>query len=234
MSMKSKNVSAHGHQSLKISSFYIIIFTALAAQLLGHYHATFLMIGNYFYLSWLLLRIVVPIAVLLLLRVPLSEIGLGPPRMDGTTRKIVLVAAVLVVVAFIGIYFLKGYFNFYTNAFAEPGGGKTGQFVNFMIFTSSTLTGWEFLHRGFLLMGIVYVLTSRDKLQRETSIMIAVAAVWVFDVMFHFLKPELEALGFLVGSPLLSWLALRTGSIWLPFLFHLLVEVLFISALIMQ
>ena len=220
--------------SSKLSSFMVIVFTALMIQFVGSYHAGSFVIGNYFYALWFLLRIAVPLAVLLLLKVPLSHIGLGSPRFDRQTKHVVIFTVVVLVAAFVGIYFMRGYFNFYSNAFAGEGGGAPARFGNFMIFTSSTLVGWEFLHRGFLLMGIRYVLAERDRIRPETASIMAVAVVWIFEVVFHFIKPELEALGLLIGSPLLSWLALRLRSIWVSFLIHFLVELLFITALIMQ
>jgi len=216
------------------SPFIVIVFTAIAAQLIGTYHARSLVLGGYFYLLWVIVRIVLPVAVLIALRVPLSRIGLGLPQFDRLTRNLVIAAVVMLVAAFAGIYFLKGYFTHYSASFTGPGGDSLGRFANFMIFTSSTLTGWEFIHRGFLLMGLYYVLSERDGVPAEKAAMIAIAVVWVFEVVFHFIKPELEALGLLVGSPLLSWLALRLRSIWIPFLLHFLVELLFIATLILQ
>jgi len=49
----------------------------------------------------------------------------------------------------------------------------------------------------------------------------------VFEVLHHFAKPPLEALALFAGSPLLSWIALRTGSLWIPLVAHLLIEALF-------
>ncbi|HPC41620.1 MAG TPA: hypothetical protein PLD91_11940 [Spirochaetota bacterium] len=222
----------------KISSFFspfmIIVFTVIAAQLIGTYHAKSLILGGYFYLLWVILRIVLPAAVLIALRVPLSKIGLGLPQFDRLTRNLVAAAVVILVAAFAGIFFLKGYFSHYSSSFAGPGDGSLDRFLNFMVFTGSTLTGWEFIHRGFLLMGLYYVLGEREGIPSEKAAMIAIAVVWVFEVVFHFIKPELEALGLLVGSPLLSWLALRLRSIWVPFLLHFLVELLFIATLILQ
>ena len=149
-------------------------------------------------------------------------------------RALLAAAAALLVVAFAGIYFMSGYFSFYSSSFRGPGDGTAERFSNFMIFTASTLTGWEFLHRAFLLMGLRYALAEREGVPERTATLVAVAVVWAFEVVFHFIKPPLEALGLLVGSPLLSWLALRTRSIWVPFLVHLLVEILFILTLIMR
>ena len=212
--------------------FFIIVFTALFAQLLGHYHAASLVIGSNFFLSWVLLRIVIPVAVLCALRVPVSRLGLGLPQIDKRMARLLVGGIIAVAAAFSGIYFLQGYFNSYGSAFGAA--NRLERFANFMIFTSSTLTGWEFIHRCFLLMGINYVLSDRERIDPAAAARIAIAIVWVFEVVFHFIKPEVEALGLLVGSPLLSWLALRTKSIWLAFLMHLLVEVLFITALILQ
>src|SRR3990172_8750609 len=122
-------------QSWKRSSFMVIIFTALMVQLLGSYHAGSYIVGNYFYALWILLRIAVQVGMLLLLKVPLSQIGLGLPRFDRRTKNIVFFTVAILLSAFIGIFFLRGYFNFYSTAFAEGGSGALARFVNFMIFT---------------------------------------------------------------------------------------------------
>jgi membrane protease YdiL (CAAX protease family) len=217
-----------------VPSFIIIIFTALAVQFIGTYFARALVVGDYFYLSWFLLRIPLPLAVLLVLKVPLSEAGLGLPHIDRRMAYILAAGVMLLLAAFAGIYFMSGYFGFYSSSFRGPGEDGTARFANFMIFTASTLTGWEFLHRAFLLMGLRFVFAGREGIPERTATLIAVAVVWVFEVVFHFIKPPVEALGLLVGSPLLSWLALRTRSIWIPFLVHLLVEILFILSLILR
>lgn len=231
--MSSKDSRKSGMAS-RVPSFLVLICAALAAQLLGTYHARSFVIGNYFFLGWVVLRIVMPVAVLAALRVPFSRIGLGLPRFDRTTGRIMVAAAVVLGIAFIGIYFFRGYFSFYSNAFGGSGAGGSVRFANFMIFTGSTLTGWEFLHRGFLLMGLSYLLGEREGVRTDTAAKMAIGVVWVFEVVFHFIKPELEALGLLAGSPFLSWLALRTKSIWPSFLIHLTVELLFIVTLILQ
>lgn len=226
MASRKKQSSAAG------INFFIIIFTALFAQLLGHYHGDGLIIGSNFFLSWVLLRIVIPVAVLLALRVPFSRLGLGLPQVDRKMARLLIGGIIAVMAVFSGIYFLQGYFNTYGSTFGAA--SRLERFANFMVFTSSTLTGWEFIHRCFLLMGLQYVLTERDRVDPAVAARVAIVIVWIFEVVFHFIKPEVEALGLLVGSPLLSWLAIRTKSIWLAFLMHLLVEILFILALIMR
>jgi len=210
----------------------VVIATALVVQLIGRYHAGALMIGQSFYLSWILLRIVLPVIVLLILGIPLTHIGIGMPSIDRKTGIAIILIVILLPVVFLWIYFVKGYFNFYSGSFRS--GSGAGRFLQFMIFTSSTLTGWEFLHRGFLLFGIIYLLTEREGLPAAAASLTAVCLVWAFEVLFHFIKPELEAAGMLIGSPVLSWLALRTRSIWIPLLIHFIVEVLFILSLILR
>jgi membrane protease YdiL (CAAX protease family) len=83
-------------------------------------------------------------------------------------------------------------------------------------------------------MGLFCVLSKREKLEPATAAVMAAAVTWIFEVVFHFIKPPLEPLGLLAGSPLLSYLALRTGSIWPSFVAHLLVEMLFIASLIFR
>ena len=60
---------------------------------------------------------------------------------------------------------------------------------------------------------------------------IALLFVWAFEVLFHFVKPQTEAFGMLVGSPFLSYVTLKTGSIWPAFLLHLGVEAVFIISI---
>jgi membrane protease YdiL (CAAX protease family) len=227
-------MTAEYKQHRIFSHFVIIILTALIAQLIGNYLAQHILRFDHFYALWILLRIIIPIYVVFALRIPLKEIGLGMPAIDAKTLKILIVCALILLIAFAGIFFIKGYFAGYRGAFEGNASSTLTRFMNFMIFTSSTLTGWEFLHRGFILFGAIYVLKTRDKIGDNQAVKIAIAIVWIFEVVFHFIKPSIEAIGMLFGSPVLSYMAVRTRSIWVPFLLHLFVEILFITALLMQ
>lgn len=213
-------------------AFLALIGTALVVQMTGSYFGHSLVIGGSFYLSWCILRTVVPVAAILLLRIPFSELGLGPPKIDRRTGIFLLAGLIILVAAFAGIYFIQGYFDQYAHSFV--GADPLARLCRFSLFTASTLPGWEFLHRSFLLMGILFVLKERDGVPAGTAAVIALGVVWIFEVVFHFIKPGVEALGMLVGSPVLSWIALRTGSVWIPFAAHLAVEALFIAALIFR
>jgi len=206
----------------------IIILSALLIQLLGRYHASDFRIGHYFYVSWIVLRLAVPLLILFFLRIPISQIGLRLPRADKYAFRVIVLMNAGLFVTFIGIRLFPGYLNTYAHTF---GYDSFTRFVNFTVFTISTLTGWEFLHRGFLLMGIVYVLTEKEGLPKGSAEKLAILFVWIFEVVFHFIKPEMEALGMLVGSPLLCYIALRTRSIWTAFFLHSCFEFIFIFSL---
>jgi hypothetical protein len=204
-------------------------------QLIGHYYATrVLVIGNSFYSLWIILRIFIPLAVAVLLSIPMSEIGLGLPQKDTAVMRLFLIGIVGVSLTFCGIYFIKDYVQHYATSFMGDDGSRLSRFVDFSIFTASTLLAWEFFHRGFLLSGIRYLLVNKEKVDEKSAILIAVLTVWVFEVIFHFIKPMVEPLGLLIGSPLLSFVAIRTKSIWLSFAAHLYVELLFIAVVIFQ
>ena len=212
-------------------SFLVIIFSALFIELIGHYHAKSFIFSKNFYYSWIILRIPLPLLILYLCKIPLKGIGLKWKRPDKKILKLLFFLILLVSLAFIFIHSFNLYFNYYSS-FRGPSSNKLSRFLNFMIFTLSTLPAWEFFHRGFLLMGLTYLLKDREQISKKTSWIIAISVVWIFEVVFHFIKPETEALGMLIGSPLLSYLALRTKSIWLPFLLHFYVEILFIGSLL--
>lgn len=225
------NLKKNNLKLLHENSLFIIIFTALLMQLLGSYYARNFRIGQYFYISWVFLRIIVPCFIIYFLKIPFSELGLKLPRLNKKMIKIILLLCIVLLLAFVGMYFFGGYLQGYSKSF---GGNKTAKFYNFLIFTSSTLTGWEFLHRSFLLMGIIYVLSNRFQLDNKQAIKIAIIVPWIFEVVFHFIKPEMEAFGMLVGSPILSYIAIRTKSIWTAFFAHLYVEIVFICFVILK
>ncbi len=222
-------------KSALISPFLIIITAAILIQLIGRYHATEVFVfKRYFYTLWVVLRIGVPFIIILSLEMPFSRLGLRLPEIDRRMAVGVGLIFGLLIVGFIGAQFYHSYFNSYANVFQLGVVDKFSRLINFLIFTSSTLIGWEIFHRGFLLMGIRYVLIEKEGVSDATAIQIAIAIVWIFEVVYHFIKPEPEAFGLLIGSPVLSYIAIRSKSIVLPFLIHLSVEILFITALLMR
>lgn len=212
-----------------------MVFAAICIQLAGRYHAAqTLVFKKYFFTLWVILRIAIPLAAIKCLKIPFSQIGLCLPRIDRKMIVYIGLIFILLSLSFVGVYFYQDYLCSYSGSFKTGRVDNFSRFVNFMIFTSSTLVGWEFLHRGFLLLGTKYILTEREGVDEKTAITIAIALVWIFEVVYHFVKPELEAIGLLIGSPVLSYMAIRSRSILLPFLIHLLVELFFIVTLIIK
>jgi len=205
----------------------IIIGSALLIQLLGRYHAHDFKIG-YLYYSWILLRILFPVIILYFLKTPFTQLGLKPPTIDRFLKRLIPLSIGGLFGIYLAINASPGYLATYANHY---GPDCLTRLTNFSIFTLSTLTGWEFLHRGFLLLGITYLLTEKEGLDRGQAGGIALLFVWVFEVLFHFVKPSMEAFGMLLGSPFLSYITLRTGSIWPAFLLHLGVELVFIISI---
>jgi membrane protease YdiL (CAAX protease family) len=203
-----------------------LVGTALCIQANIHYfshlwiwHWSWPAPNSPFYVFTFLSRIGVPLIInLVYLKFSAQNLGLGFPRFSGIPKKtlagIGLLAALLPGIIFL-IRLDSSYVQYYSNL--NP--------YHFLVFTMSTLPAWEFLHRGFLLFGLAAVF---KKLKTPSGETIAIVIVCIFEVMFHFSKPPLEAFGMMLGSPILSLIALRTQSIWLPLLIHLYIEALFV------
>jgi hypothetical protein len=220
----------HGRYTLNMKSFSsthalpVLIGSALLIQVLGRYHAHAFSIGHFYY-SWILLRIVLPLLLVRALGIPFGALGLGLPAFDRFFK----ILCILTLFGLFGVYLVIHFSPTYLGHYAKGWGAvEAHRFGNFMVFTLSTLTGWEFLHRSFLLMGTVYILGRHGGISESTTRQAAVSIVWSFEVLFHLLKPRMEALGMLIGSPFLSYITLKTGSIWPAFLIHLGVEIVFI------
>ncbi len=213
--------------------FLVIIFAALILQGAGHYFAHKMVAGKYFYWGWLFFRVAIPAMLIGLLKISWKEMGLGLPQVDRETKKILFFSGIILVLLFIVMQFMDDYLGAYKYSFMG-GSGKYARFINFSIFTLSTLTAWEFFHRSFLFKGLIFTFEHDLKLDHQGAAVIAGAVVVVFEVMFHFKKPMPEAAGLLIASPFLSYLVYKTGSIWPSFLLHLAIEFIFIGSLLIQ
>lgn len=213
--------------------FLIVVFACIILQGAGHYFSHSLVAGRYFHYGWLLFRIVIPLVLIMGLHIPVTETGIKLPRIDRETRNILILAALVTVVVFVVLQGMDGYLASYRWSF-RGGEGRYSRFFNFMTFTLTTLTGWEFLHRGFLLKGLHYLLQEDFKIDGKGAAVIAVAVTAVFEVLFHFKKPIPEPAGLLLASPFLSYLVIKTESIWPSFLLHFLIEIVFIGSLLIR
>src|SRR5690606_14633610 len=149
-----------------------------------------------------------------------DSLGWRAPKLSRKSWLLVFLCFLLIP-AFVALIFLdESYmraYPFYTNTNIN----MSVRFQHFALFTASTLFGWEFLHRSFLLFGSQGILLNHTKLDPSCDSFIAISLVAVFEVCFHFLKPDLDVWGLLLDSPILSLMALRMRSFWIPMALHL-------------
>ncbi len=220
---------------LQRNAILILVFTALIAQIVGQYLFRW-KTEDGFYSSWVLLRIVFPLLMVWMVGIPFRQLGLGRPGVDAGLWRAFLIIIAGGALIFIGLYFFSGYFDTYSDNFRRNGPDAVARLKRFLIFSSSTIPAWEFLHRSVLLMGIYYILTQREEVQERIAKQVCIALVCAFEVLFHFIKEKscVEPLTLLIGSPILSYLTLRTGSIWIALILHALVELSFIVLVILS
>jgi membrane protease YdiL (CAAX protease family) len=205
------------------SQLAVVIVSTLAVQagvrwfpLLADALGLPVQLGGFFYGTFVL-RTLVPLAcAVLVLRAPLGELGLRAPRLQPGDARWLAAAALAVGLLAVPLLTLESYGAAYAPRSASY----------FLMFTLSTTLPWEWLHRGWLLFGARRVL-AEGGLDARSAGAIALLFALVFEVLHHFPKPPLEALALFAGSPLLSWIALRTGSLAIPLAAHLAIEGLF-------
>jgi membrane protease YdiL (CAAX protease family) len=224
-----------GKNPLQRNAILIVVATALVAQIAGTYFFRW-KTDDGFSISWVILRIALPLLVIPLVGIPYSRLGLGLPRMDTRLWKFLGITVLVGAILFAGLYFYSPYYEAYSGKFTQNGTGITSRLRRFLLFSFSTIPAWEFLHRGFLLLGLHYVLTLREAVPERVARHICIALVCAFEVLFHFIKKDsfVEPVSLLAGSPILSWIALRTGSLWIPLVLHLLVEFCFIASALLR
>lgn len=199
---------------------------------IGRYHGKDLVLGEQFqWLRFLLYTVGVFLIAKLSLRTSLKDCGFGLPRISRRLSALLIVCALLlpaiISVILLSPDYLRAY-SFYRNPEISPG-AKLSHFAQFIF---STLPAWTFLLRGVILFGVSRYLIREHKMKDRSAELICLLVVMGIEVIYHFLKPEFEAFGMLVASPVLSWLALRTRSVWTPFFVHLYLETCFIFILI--
>jgi membrane protease YdiL (CAAX protease family) len=208
-----------------VPRFAAILALGLIPQAIGaYYHLTWVSDGGFYYGTFLA-RMLAVLAAALLLRIPARGLGLSRPRLR--RREIQIGGALLAVGTAAAVLLLQ--IDSYRNAYEYVREGDVSdRFVRWFLFTSSTTLSWEALHRGLLLFGTRHVLRQQPE-TRASADAFAIGITAAFEVLFHFRKPPLEAIAMMIGSPLLSWIGLRQGSLWVPLLLHLWVETLFFA-----
>lgn len=209
--------------ALKIYSIYLCV---LLVQMLVYYYPTLWVLGSEFRASTFFSRTLAPLIVSVgMLGYSARDMGLGSPRVSPKIWKWVGLFFVLIVLAVSLLRFSQNSHEFYS--YLNQPQSLGARFWSFAVFTLSTLPAWEILHRSFLLFGLKNILTRDFNLKREVVLPVVLANVCAFEVLFHFQKPMVEALGMVVASGALSWLALETESIWIPMVLHHFIEVVF-------
>jgi membrane protease YdiL (CAAX protease family) len=208
--------------------FCILLIVILLLQVIGVYVSNNFLASGGFKGYWVLSRLVFPFVLVFLLAIPLKQLYFSKPTINRENLLLMAVFFGLLLCLFIYLqFFAADYFSHYRHGRSLEDLREAGKFQRFLIFTASTIIGWEVLHRGFLLGGGQYCLTKHYKLNPMAAAIIMIIIVCIFEVLFHIKKPIYEAIGMIIASPLLSYLTIKTRSLWPALTFHLLIELAF-------
>ena len=216
------------HHPVDHKALFTLILSALLLQLIGHYFAgKYLVIGS-FYTLWPILRVVIPIIILMLLAIPLRTLSFQLPRFDKHSLIVIIIAVFgLCFMAFYLANFADTYLSYYRKGATLEYLHLTQRFERFMVFTVSTVIAWEIFHRGFLLGSLRFVLAQKMAIEQRSADVIAMLFLAVFEALFHIKKPMVESIPLMFASLILSWLTIRTGSLWPALIIHFMIEVIF-------
>ncbi|MGJ8693328.1 MAG: CPBP family intramembrane glutamic endopeptidase [Thalassotalea sp.] len=207
---------------------FIIVISAIFLQLFGHYFATKLFVYDNFLALWPVLRVGFPALLLLFLAIPFRVLNFKFPVFDRLSFYVVLLSALGL--ALLAVYlgnFADDYLAYYRKGASIEYLRQSQRFEQFIIFTCSTLIAWEIFHRGFLLGTLKHCLMINMQVNEKSANAIAILFVAVFEALFHIKKPMYESMPLALASLVLSWLTLRTGSLWPALIIHLAIEVIF-------
>jgi membrane protease YdiL (CAAX protease family) len=166
-------------------------------------------------------QVIVPIVAILLIRERLRDYGLALGDV-GAGLKITGLFYLLYVPCFLALMLNEPFRDFYSveaDHYADVHAFLSEEVIPTVAFMIQT----EFLFRGFALFG----------LKKDYGPYAATLASLVPFVYFHLDKPAIEAFGSLPVGLALSYLALRTSSIWYGVLLHTTIAVGFVLALIL-
>ena len=200
-----------------------IIISSLIIQFLCRYYSQYFSLNNSFQLLIFILRFCVPFLIITFyLKISWKDLGISIPQMSYKGWLYLAGVFIAIPVCLYAVELNNSYQSYYKHL-------QSGRaYIRFAIFTISTLPAWEFLHRSYLLFGIKYILDNKDSSQQHSSAAISLLVVMVFETLYHFIKPDMEACAMMIASPVFSLIALRTRSILIPLLIHLYIELWFI------
>jgi len=215
--------------SIKMAApFCILLGAILLLQVIGVYISNSVLASGGFKGYWVLSRLVFPFILVFLLAIPLKHLYFSKPHINRENLIMMGIFTGLLLCLFIYLqFFAADYLSHYRHGRSLESLREAERFQRFLIFTASTIIGWEVIHRGFLLGGGQYCLTKHYKINPTAAAIIMTVIVCIFEVLFHIKKPIYEAVGMIVASPLLSYLTIKTRSLWPALTFHLLIELAF-------
>lgn len=217
----------------QMAPFIILVLSLMLIQVVGAYIGSSFLALEGLKGYWLIGRLLLPLVIITMLAIPLRSLFLALPRFNQQQiDKPSLIIIVIAVLGLIGLsiylqFFAADYLNHYRRGASLEMLREAERFQRFLIFTLSTLIGWEILHRGFLLGGGLYCLTAHYRIQPQAAMVIIIMIVCLFEVLFHIKKPIYEALGMVIASPLLSYLTIKCRSLWPALTIHLMIELIF-------
>lgn len=218
----------HTYTIKNLAPFCVLIAVLMLLQVIGAYIGKEFLAWERVKGYWILSRLVIPFILILLLAIPLRSLYFSKPVITRDNVKLIYISVFMLLCILIYLQFFAGdYLSHYRRGYSLERLREAEKFLGFLVFTASTLIGWEVLHRGFLLGGGQYCLTEHYKLHPTAAAVIMVVIVCIFEVLFHIKKPIYEALGMLVASPFLSYLTIKTRSLWPALTFHLMIELIF-------
>ncbi len=209
---------------------WVLILSVICVQIAGRYYAHFWIVDHFYWLPFLL-RFGLPLALILFyFRFSFKDLGLGLPQMSRAAWVWTFIALGLIPVVVSFVRFSDSYLAAYPQ-YVNDRVSEWDRILRFTNFTLSTFFSWAFLHRVFLLGGIRILLQERAVPEKLAS---TIAILWTasFEILYHLIKPDLEAWGLVLFAPLMCWMAVKTKSVWLPTFLHLYLEACFIFTLI--
>lgn len=210
----------------------MLIASVLATLLIGYYYNDPFVYRDSFHILRSVLYLGVPLVLnAFYFRIPWTNLGFSKPVVSKKVARSV-VAILLLLPLFIFLVrldpkYLSEYSLYQSNQISF-----SAKLLQWSAFTFSTLIGWEILLRGYLLFGLRHLLSENYRVKFEVASLIAILWVTSTETLYHFVKPDLEAIGMLIVSPVLSWIAFRTKSLWIAMALHLYIEAVFIFAII--
>lgn len=208
---------------------FVILTSAVLIFLLPSYHSRFIYklvrsteVAFLYRTLWrngldfeFVMKVVFPFVVIIAMRERLRDYGLGLGRI-GLGLKLCLLFYLLYIPCFYLMLIDEASRNYYLSATLYTSWGvflKSEVFSNFV-----TMLRTEFLYRGFLLFGF----------RKQLGDFGAVCIATIPYVIVHRGKSEMEALGSFPVGLALSYLALKTGSIWYGILLHWTIAILYL------